>query len=54
MAAPAKTVTPYGVIAEFETPADIMHAAEKVRDAGFRRWDVLHRIRFTGWTMQWG
>ena len=23
------------------TPADIMHAAEKVRDAGFRSWDVF-------------
>ena len=24
----------------FETPAEIMAAAEKVRDAGFQRWDV--------------
>jgi len=32
---------PYGVIAEFETAADILHAAEKVRDAGFHRWDVF-------------
>ncbi len=31
----------YGIIAEFLTPADIMHAAEKVRDLGFRRWDVF-------------
>ena len=31
----------YGIIAEFDTPADAMHAAEKVRDAGFRRWDVF-------------
>jgi hypothetical protein len=30
----------YGIIAEFDTPAEAMHAAEKVRDAGFRRWDV--------------
>ncbi len=30
----------YGLIAEFDTPADAMHAAEKVRDAGYRRWDV--------------
>ena len=30
----------YGLIAEFDTPADVMHAAEKVRDAGYRRWDV--------------
>lgn len=31
---------PYGVVAEFETAADILHAAEKVRDEGYRRWDV--------------
>jgi hypothetical protein len=29
------------MIAEFETPAAIMHAAEQVRDAGYRRWDVF-------------
>jgi Protein of unknown function (DUF3341). len=34
-------IKPYGIIAEFDTPADAMHAAEKVRDAGFRRWDVF-------------
>lgn len=33
--------TPYGIIAEFDTTADAMHAAEKVRDAGFRKWDVF-------------
>ncbi len=32
---------PYGLIAEFETPAAILHAAEKIRDAGFRCWDVF-------------
>jgi hypothetical protein len=32
---------PYGIIAEYENAADVMHAAEKVRDAGFRRWDVF-------------
>ena len=32
---------PYGLLAEFTTAADILHAAEKVRDAGFRRWDVF-------------
>jgi len=35
------SIKPYGVIAEFTTPAAIMHAAEKVRDAGFTRWDVF-------------
>ena len=31
---------PYALLAEFETPADVMHAAECVREAGYRRWDV--------------
>jgi len=30
----------YGIAAEFQSAADLMHAAEKVRDAGFKRWDV--------------
>jgi hypothetical protein len=29
----------YGLMAEFTTPADIVHAAEKVRGAGFKWWD---------------
>ncbi len=29
----------YGVMAEFTTPAQIMKAAEKIRDAGYRWWD---------------
>lgn len=37
MSANAKT---YGLLAEFDTTTDVMHAAEKVRDAGFRKWDV--------------
>lgn len=32
--------TPYAILAEFDTPADLMHAAEVVRDQGFTRWDV--------------
>src|SRR6185295_11038377 len=31
----------YGMIAEFRTAASVLHAAEKVRDAGYRRWDVF-------------
>lgn len=31
----------FGIIAKFDTPADIMHAAERVRDAGFKNWDVI-------------
>jgi len=30
----------YGVLAEFANPADLAHAAENVRDAGYRNWDV--------------
>ena len=30
----------FGYVAEFESASDLYHAAEKVRDAGFRRWDV--------------
>jgi hypothetical protein len=31
----------HGFIARFETPADVMHAAEQVRDAGYTKWDVI-------------
>ena len=31
----------FGVIAEFDNTSDVLHAAEKVRAAGFRRWDVF-------------
>lgn len=31
---------PVLLLAEFDTPGKVMHAAEKVRDAGFTRWDV--------------
>jgi hypothetical protein len=37
----AENPKPYGIIAEFDTPADLMHAAEQVRDQGFRKWDVF-------------
>ena len=30
----------FGYVAEFDNATDLYHAAEKVRDAGFRRWDV--------------
>src|SRR3982750_388925 len=35
------TAKSFGMIAEFRTAADILHAAEKVREAGFRKWDVF-------------
>jgi Protein of unknown function (DUF3341) len=31
----------YGIMAEFATPADLYHAAEKVRDAGYSKWDTF-------------
>lgn len=38
-AKPAAAAKTYGLMAEFETPAAIYHAAEKVRDAGYKWWD---------------
>jgi len=32
---------PHGLIATFETTAGVMHAAEKVRDAGYKSWDCI-------------
>ena len=31
----------YGLIAAFDTTADVMRAAAKVRDAGYQNWDVI-------------
>jgi Alternative complex III, ActD subunit len=36
-----ETAIQYGILAEFDSTAAALHAAEKVRDAGFRRWDVF-------------
>ena len=30
----------YGIIGEYDTAAALFHAAEQVRDRGFKRWDV--------------
>ncbi|MGH8017163.1 MAG: DUF3341 domain-containing protein [Opitutaceae bacterium] len=30
-----------GLIARFETPGAVMHAAEMVRDSGYAKWDVI-------------
>lgn len=38
-AAPKKT-RPALLLAEFESPDSLVHAAEKVRDAGYQKWDV--------------
>ncbi|MCB1091464.1 MAG: DUF3341 domain-containing protein [Verrucomicrobiae bacterium] len=36
----SSTKQPFGFVAEFDSASDLYHAAEKVRDAGFKRWDV--------------
>ena len=36
----SKTTSLFAYVAEFDNATDLYHAAEKVRDAGFRRWDV--------------
>lgn len=36
----ARTKRPLLYLAEFTTPGQAMRAAEKVRDAGYKRWDV--------------
>ncbi len=38
VSSPAQT---YGLLAEFETTADILAAAKRVHDAGYTRWDVF-------------
>ena len=43
----------YGILAEFATPADLYHACERVRDAGFTRWDAHTRSRSTASRQRW-
>ena len=33
-------VRSHAIIAEFDTPGDAIRAAEQIRDAGYRKWDV--------------
>ncbi|HEY3761036.1 MAG TPA: DUF3341 domain-containing protein [Verrucomicrobiae bacterium] len=33
--------TNYGIMAEFDSPGAVLEAAKKVREAGYRRWDVF-------------
>jgi hypothetical protein len=44
----------FGMLAEYATPADLMHAAEKIRDAGFRRWDVFSPFPIHGMNQAMG
>ncbi len=36
----AKRPKNYGLLAEYETPAELYHACEQVRDAGYGAWDA--------------
>jgi hypothetical protein len=31
----------YGLMAQFDSPGEVLRAAEKIRDAGYQRWDVF-------------
>jgi hypothetical protein len=33
-------MSPFGVLAEFKSPSDLYRACERVRDAGYTRWDA--------------
>lgn len=37
----AGVTPPYGTVGVFDTPAEILHAAEELRDAGFKQIDAL-------------
>jgi hypothetical protein len=39
---------PYGLIARFETPGALYHAAEQVRDAGYKHWDCVSPMPIHG------
>jgi len=47
-AATADAGRAWGVLAQFDSPAEVYHAAEKVRDAGYRKWDVYAPIPIHG------
>lgn len=38
----------YGLIARFETPGALYRAAERVRDAGYKRWDCISPMPIHG------
>ena len=42
------------ILAEFATPADLYHACERVRDAGFTRWDAHSPFPVHGLAGRWG
>lgn len=48
MNTPATDAPVWGLLAEFDGPGPISRAAEKMRDAGFRKWDVYAPIPIHG------
>ena len=45
---------PYGLVAAFDTTSALCHACEKVRDAGYSRWDALTPFPIHGLDMAMG
>ena len=43
----------YGLMATFKSAKDIYHACEKVRDAGYTKWESYTPFLFMGLTRQW-
>ena len=39
---------PYGLIATFDSTSAVYHAAEKVRDAGYKKWDCITPLPIHG------
>ena len=48
MAQPTPLKRVHGALAEFSNVQDLYHAAEKVRDAGFKHWDVHSQFPIHG------
>lgn len=40
MSEPVASAKPYGLMAEFETPAALLTAAEKIRASGYQKWEA--------------
>ena len=50
----SETTRAYGILAEFDSPAALMEAAAKVRDAGYQRWDVFSPFPIHGMSQAMG
>ena len=43
----------YGLLAEYKNTTELVNAATKVRDAGYKSGTVTHRSRCTASTLPW-